>query len=248
MQSNVIRTGINVFRACCVGVCFLGCAVSEYDAEYARSVQAFREASQFAWFQRDSTVLTPEMSVRLPEGFAKVPDHPAVLRPSEVPGYVGTFARTVAIEGRQSLVPLVVAMPTNPKTVDIEEAITVKAKQTPEFASQPVRWETREISPLSGGPSVWRVLSFRGSIPFLTEDKQDWNFVKSAGLWEYWLSADREQKTCILFSWQLPDAADEAVGIPMGALPAILVRTVSRRAEPQDAAPEATAVESNSEQ
>jgi len=248
LQLDVFRTWINVCRACCVGVCFLGCAVSEYDAEYAKSLQAFRDASEFALLQGDNTVVTPELGVRLPEGFARATSQPALIRPSDVPGYLATFARAVSIEGRQTLVPLVVAMPTNLKTIDIEEAMTVKARQIPEFASQPLRWETREVSPLAGGPSVWRVLSFRGSMSFLTQDKQDWGYVKSAGLWEYWLSADREQKVCILFSWQLPDAADGAVGIPMGTLPSLLVRTVSYRVEPQEAAPEPTAVESDSEQ
>jgi hypothetical protein len=160
-----------VCRACCVGVCFLGCAVSEYDAEYAKSLQTFRDASEFALLQGDNTVLTPELGVRLPEGFAKATSQPALIRPSDGPGYLATFARAVSIEGRQTLVPLVVAMPTNLKTIDIEEAMTVKARQIPEFASQSLRWETREISPLAGGPSVWRVLSFRGSMPFLTQDK-----------------------------------------------------------------------------
>lgn len=231
-----------------LGNCLLGCSTAEYDEAYARSLKAFREASEFALFQGENTFITPELGIRLPVGFVKASTDQAADLSRSIPGFLGAFTRSVSIGGRQTQVPLVVAQPTNLNTVQLEEAIAAAVRQTPDFGSQTTIWETREVTPVAGGPKVWRVLSLRGSIPFQVEHDQERKSLKSDGLWEFWISADRNQKTCILFSWQLPRATSETLDVPLEELPSTLARTLTQRLERPDAEPEPTSVSPNAEQ
>lgn len=222
-----------------------GCSLSRYDADYAESLENFREQAAFAILQvQPLDVGRSRLRLRLPEDFQQVAPRPSndgqgegkidpsrllppfLPKPADLPGYRQTFDRLFNVDGMQ--VHCSLAVGTTPadriQRGQLEERILDRATNDESFEGQQPAWEDRVIKPHAGGPAAWRVLSLRGPQIFETEVAGNPEFKRHPGVCELWLSADDQQAEHVLLVWRYPDSVAGLFPVP----PAVLTETVAR--------------------
>ncbi len=228
-----------------------GCSSGRYDADYARAIDAYREAAPFGILGQTPASLTSKVaavSLRLPEGFVAVEDGPPAqdggpqtepdptrLRPpflSDLPGYRGTFERRVSANGTE--LPLSVAVAVRPagglERGEIEAAILRQVRADEAFADAEVAWADRTVKPSAGGPAAWRVLSLQGPQIFESTVAGNVEYKRWDGRCDIWLSAEPDEAVRTTLVWRLPQLAEGALPLPPDRLAEVVARTVAAEA------------------
>jgi hypothetical protein len=236
------------------GLLCAGCSTARYDADYAKRVEAYRGEAPFAYLQRAPESIGDRLTMRLPREFTAVPRRqeyldpatgerkeqpvdPSRLRPAflgQFPGYVDTFERRLTADNAEY--PVAVAfgtVPANGKQVaGIEAVILQQAEADDAFKGGGQAWESREVVPIAGGPTAWRVLSLRGPQVFEGVVATMAEYKRLPGLCEIWLSADPDQEQTMVMAWRCPDAIAGLLPVPVSRLAELVARTAAVPAEP----------------
>ncbi len=231
-----------------------GCSTSRYDADYARAIDAYREAAPFAVLEPTPRLLQGEavnVSLRIPAGFVAVEDGPPVeeggppskpdrsrLQPPflvDFPGYRGTFERRISAGGTELPVSLAIGgLPAGSRTrAEIEAAIVRQAGSDESFGKGTFAWTDRTADSVAGGPGTWRVLSLAGPQIFESVVAGNVEYKRWDGICEIWLSAGADEAVRTLLVWRLPRQIVEGLPLPPDHLAEVVARTVS--AEPVEA-------------
>jgi hypothetical protein len=231
-----------------------GCSTSRYDADYARAVEAYREAAPFAVLEQTPRSLESKVvnvSLRIPIGFLAVEDGPPAaeggppikpdrsrLQPPfliDFPGYRGTFERQLSAGGTELPISLAIgSVPAGSRTrAEIEASIAGQARSDEAFGKADLTWADRAAESVAGGPAAWRVLSLSGPQMFEGVVAGNVEFKRWEGSCEIWLSADPDEAVRTLLVWRLPQQIAEGLPMPLERLAAIVARTV--KAEPVEA-------------
>ena len=234
-----------------------GCSAGRYDADYGKSLSAYRDAAPFAVLQpQPASFASGRMTVRLPLGFVEVvagppavadgppvkPD-PSRLRPpflAELPGYLGTHERRMVAEGAE--LPVAVAVGELPAAIGratVEKAILEQARADEAFKGGSQAWADREVVPRNGGPRAWRVLTLTGPQVFESVVAGNQEYKRWDGTCEIWMSADPQQEVIVVVAWRVPATLAASLQVPLPQLAEVAARTVAIGPAPAVAAPAA---------
>lgn len=236
-----------------------GCSVGQYDADYAKAVQEYRDAAPFAVLQQQpATLASGRLTITLPAGFDKVIDGPPAIegeppkkpdptrvRPpfmDDFPGYQATFEQRL-VDGDTELPASIAigAVTGKPDRAAIERSILEQARGDEAFKESQQTWTDREVQPRDGGPQAWRVLSLSGQQIFESLVAGNPEFKRWDGTCELWISADPKQEVITLLAWRLPERVAAKLLVPLPELAQVVARTVaigpSASEEPAEAEP-----------
>jgi len=213
-----------------------GCSSAAYEKDYARRLQDYRAAAEFAPLRTDASVIAGRAELRVPVVLTTQLDGsedskratPPFLR--EFPGFATAFEKVVDVpEGRLPIVLTIGVCPTEERRKeDVAEAILKQVRRDEEFGK--AAWQKgREVSDAAGAARKWDVLEAVGPQLFQLERAGVVAEKRLPGRTEIWMSADPGQKATVVLAWRVPDAA--AATLPLPAIAPLMARTV-RAVEP----------------
>lgn len=214
-----------------------GCLSGSYNEDYLKSLQRYREESEFHREPKD--LAGGRLRLRVPKRFTEGPvgDNKGPKPPflQDFPGFamaVSELPKAVG-EAQPPAVFSVGALTDKESNLeDIKNKILNQVQKEASFAK--ATWATVEVEPVAGDKVPWSVLKLTGSQPFdrvnngLTESKS------TEGETQIWVASDDDTKVSAVLVWRV--AQEREADVQLEKLAARVARTVEFKAAAEPAA------------
>jgi hypothetical protein len=210
-----------------------GCSVAEYDKAYVKRVAEYRDSAGFAALDKEPAALGGLMTLRFPHGFERIVGNlegPAAngIRPEWLGGFgeiqAMCFGSDGTPEAKAGLVMFVVTSLEKPSV--LEEKLEARLRRQADPQNVVFTWESEEVSPVAGGPVVWRSMTTTREEKLPSVDSPGRGPSKLAADCCFWVSADRDQPLTVGLIWLTPRGVTSIFGLSPNQLQKLVARTV----------------------
>ena len=219
-----------------------GCFSASYDAEYAKSIDRYRQESEFQQLNKEpQKVPGDRLLLRSGTSFIKQDDtgnepwsKPPILK--DFPGFSVAYLSPHDIAGVDSPAVLsVYGLTDNDGSLEaIKKMILDPIRQEPQFAG--ADWATTEVK-TGDVTRTWSVLTLVGEQPFFKKVAGIDEVKPADGETQVWVSSDPDTKFSAVLVWRVPKEWTKQG--PLATLAPLVARTVEFKAPPVEAPPAA---------
>jgi hypothetical protein len=203
------------------------CSSATYNEAYERRLVEFREAAAFSALERHPLRIEDlALSLRPPKGWSQARVNAAV--PEWLPQTLKlrrVAEGTIAVGG--DLYPAsLFAATRDDQPAYVERELEAAARRGQGTNQSTLRWLNPEARSTTAGPSVWRASSFSREDTVSVSGATGTRPIAMQVHCEAWISADIDQKRCVVLVWLVPMPAAGAFELPFEDLAALVARTV----------------------
>ena len=207
-------------------VCMAGCSSSAYEDAYRLRVIEYRDAAGFSILRHDAIDMADSsLTLRIPKAWTRSPRKAAVPEWLKNDANLRPLAEGSIPVGDETYPGRLLAAVFDQAPAEIERELEAAARQGQGTNEQALRWTTPSAPSIAEGPAVWRVTSFTREETIAVARSAGTRPVKLATHCECWVSADKDQKACVLLVWLVPNAAVNGFDLPFAEVARLVART-----------------------
>lgn len=213
--------------------CHSGCSVAEYDRAYAKRVAEYRDSAMFAILDREPAILGELITIRFPRGYERIATNLETPAATGIrPDWLGGFGAIQTMSYGPDSTPdanarsMLFVITASEKTSVLEERIESRLRQQPNLQNEVFVWQPEEVSPVAGGPLVWRTLTIMHDEKLPPAGSVERSPTKLSVDCSFWVSADKEQSVTVVLVWLMPHGVTSASGVPPRELRSLVARTI----------------------
>ena len=216
-----------------------GCFSASYDAEYAKSIDRYRQESQLNEVQHN--LAGGRLLLNAPRSFTEQDEtrdkgwsKPPILK--DFPGFFIAYMSPHDISGvKSSAVLIVYGLTEKDGSLDeIKQRIRDPIQKEPQFAG--ADWATTEVK-TGDVTRTWSVLTLVGEQQFYKDVAGVDEEKRADGETQVWVSSDPDTKFSAILVWRVPKEWTKQG--PLATLAPLVARTVEFKAPPVEAPPAA---------